>query len=94
MHMANRAKKRWTLEELDSLPDDGNKYELIHGELFVTPAPTFQHETILARLTRILDPYVAANNLGFVYGDTFTWHPAGVAEPLGITTVDIFGPLP
>ena len=27
------ATKRWTLRELHSLPDDGNKYELIDGEL-------------------------------------------------------------
>lgn len=72
MHMANRVQKKWTLEELHSLPDDGNKYELIHGELFLTPAPTVSHETILARLTRILDPYVAANSLGFVF------HPRAV----------------
>ena len=49
MHMAT-ATKRWTLEELHSLPDDGNKYELVRGELFVTPPPTVDHETILARL--------------------------------------------
>lgn len=59
--------KRWTLGEVHSLPEDGNKYELIHGELFVTPPPTDDHETIAARLTRILDPYVAANRLGYVY---------------------------
>jgi Uma2 family endonuclease len=66
MHMATET-KRWTLEEVHSLPDDGNKYELVRGELFVTPPPTDGHETISARLTRILDPYVAANGLGFVY---------------------------
>src|SRR3954464_1486124 len=66
MHMATKL-KRWTLEELHSLPDDGNKYELIHGELFVTPAPSDGHETISARLTRMLDPYVEAQGLGFVY---------------------------
>ena len=59
--------KRWTLEELHRLPDDGNKYELVRGNLFVTPAPTEAHETILARLTMILVPYVAANELGLVY---------------------------
>lgn len=64
--------KVWTLEELHSLPDDGNKYELVHGELFVTPAPTVQHEEILARLTHILAPFVAANELGHVY------HPRSV----------------
>src|SRR5262245_26303406 len=73
MQMPMRTKK-WTLAELHSLPDDGNKYELIHGELFVTPAPSEEHETILARLTRILDPYVNANGLGFVY------HPRAVVR--------------
>jgi hypothetical protein len=29
----------WTVEMLDALPDDGNRYEIIDGELFVTPAP-------------------------------------------------------
>jgi len=64
--MANRT-RRWTLDELHRLPDDGNKYELVRGQLFVTPAPTDAHETIGARLTRLLDPYVAANGLGLVY---------------------------
>jgi Uma2 family endonuclease len=49
------------------LPDDGNKYELVRGDLFVTPPPTNDHETIIARLSRILNPYVAANDLGLVY---------------------------
>jgi Uma2 family endonuclease len=64
--------KRWTIEELHSLPEDGNKYELIHGELFVSPPPGDEHETIGARLTRLLDPYVAANDLGLIY------HPRAV----------------
>ncbi|MDF1505812.1 Uma2 family endonuclease [Roseisolibacter sp. H3M3-2] len=61
------AVKRWTLEEVHSLPDDGNKYELVHGELWVTPAPTNQHETIAARLGHALVPYVEAEGLGLVY---------------------------
>lgn len=71
------ATKRWTLEELHSLPDDGNKYEVINGELFVTPPPTDDHETIIARLSRILDPYVAKHGLGFVY------HPRSVVRTEG-----------
>ena len=66
MHMSS-AVKQWTLEEVHSLPDDGNKYELVRGELFVTPPPTDPHETIASRLTRILDPYVEQHGLGFVY---------------------------
>jgi Uma2 family endonuclease len=73
MHMAARV-KRWTLDELHSLPDDGNKYELIHGELLVTPAPSVDHETILARLSALLVPYVAQHRLGIVY------HPRAVVR--------------
>ena len=66
--------KRWTLDELHRLPDDGNKYELVFGELFVTPAPTEQHETILARLSAVLVPYVTAHSLGAVF------HPRAIVR--------------
>jgi Uma2 family endonuclease len=71
--MATNAKV-WTLEELHSLPDDGNTYELVRGELFVTPPPTVEHEEIHARLARILDAFVATNGLGYVY------HPRAVVQ--------------
>lgn len=58
--------KVWSLEELHSLPDDGNKYELIHGELFVTPAPTFHHQRAAFVLGTRLQPYVAAHGIGVV----------------------------
>ncbi len=73
MHMATRT-KRWTLAELHRLPDDGNKYELVRGDLFVTPAPSLEHETILARLTEILVPFVVANDLGKVF------HPRAIVR--------------
>ena len=71
MHMAT-VTKQWTLEEVHSLPDDGNKYELVRGELFVTPPPTDPHETIGALLTRLIDPFVEQHRLGLVY------HPRAV----------------
>jgi len=71
MQMATKL-ERWTLEELHRLPDDGNRYELVRGELFVTPPPTDEHATILARLTRMLVPYVEAHGLGLVF------HPRAV----------------
>jgi Uncharacterized protein conserved in cyanobacteria len=66
MHMAAKPKP-WTIEEMYRLPDDGNKYEVVWGELFVTPPPTDEHETIAARLTTILSPYAVAQGLGLVY---------------------------
>ena len=76
MHMAAPI-KRWTLEELHSLPDDGNKYELVRGELFVTPPPSVRHEELASRLARILDRYVLPAGLRHVY------HPRAVLRALG-----------
>ncbi|HEY8175354.1 MAG TPA: Uma2 family endonuclease [Gemmatimonadaceae bacterium] len=73
MAVAMRVKK-WTLAEVHRLPDDGNKYELVRGELFVTPPPGEEHETILAKLSALLTPYVQKHELGLVY------HPRAVVR--------------
>lgn len=69
--------RKWTLAEVQRLPDDGNKYELVRGELFVTPAPSNEHETIAAKLSEILTPYVRAQRLGHVF------HPRAVVRYRG-----------
>lgn len=67
MHMARAHANEWTLEELHRLPDDGNKYELVYGELFVTPPPSVRHEDLVAVLRGILQRYVDAWKLGRIY---------------------------
>lgn len=64
--MAMPLAEAWTIEDLDRLPDDGNRYEVLDGELFVTPAPSELHETVLVLLHGILDPFVQANSLGWI----------------------------
>jgi Uma2 family endonuclease len=66
MFMAT-VEKQWTLAEVHALPDDGNKYELVRGELFVTPPPTYTHESIGARLAAIVIPYVMREGLGLAF---------------------------
>jgi Uma2 family endonuclease len=65
MHMAVKARK-WTRADLERLPDDGNKYEVIRGELFVTPPPAADHESIVEGFARRVQPYVWAHALGQV----------------------------
>src|SRR6185503_5531553 len=36
--------ERWTADMVRALPEDGNRYEVIDGELFVTPAPSWPHQ--------------------------------------------------
>ena len=62
-----RTSGAWTLADLERLPDDGNKYELVDGELFVTPAPSPAHEHLVAVLHDLLSPYVRAQRIGRVF---------------------------
>lgn len=41
----------WTVADLERLTDDGNRSEILHGELLVTPLPLTQHERIAMRLS-------------------------------------------
>src|SRR5438093_2573527 len=50
---------RWTVAMLDALPDDGNRYEIIDGELFVTPAPSYVHQRIVRELARLFANYLS-----------------------------------
>lgn len=56
--------KHWTREEVLALPEDGNRYELLDGELLVTPAPRFIHQTAAWALYDRIQPYVLDHRLG------------------------------
>ncbi len=50
----------YTADMVRALPDDGNRYEVVHGELLVTPAPRAWHQELVGRLYLALRVYVAA----------------------------------
>ena len=55
-----------TFEQFRQLPEDGKRYELIHGEVYVTPAPITRHQFALQNLSGSLWPHVIKNHLGEV----------------------------
>ena len=55
----------WTAEKARALPDDGKRYEVLDGELFVSPAPSWDHQSVVERLHLLLAPYVEAHGLGW-----------------------------
>lgn len=55
----------WTVERALALPADGNRYEVLDGELFVTPAPSWTHQAAVGALYAHLREHVAAHQLGW-----------------------------
>jgi len=62
---------RLNYDDLCLLPNDGKRYEIIDGELFVTPAPNFAHQRMVTRLTRHLSAFVEDNGLGEIFVSPF-----------------------
>lgn len=58
----------WTRERVLALPSDGNRYELIDGELLVSPTPRPLHQVAVKLLEMQLDPYLTAHRLGLAMG--------------------------
>ncbi|HEV8214473.1 MAG TPA: Uma2 family endonuclease [Gemmatimonadaceae bacterium] len=60
-------RRQWTVDDLLDLPDDGQRYEVIDGELFVTPAPSIMHQRALGVLFRLIADYLDRERVGYVY---------------------------
>lgn len=59
----------WTYSEYARFPDDGNRYEVVDGEVLVTPAPTTGHQRVLGNLFRIMAPSCEQQGIGWVFFD-------------------------
>lgn len=55
---------RWTTADLDLLPDNGNHYEIVDGELFVTRAPHWSHQEVADNICTELKTWSRQTNLG------------------------------
>jgi len=53
----------WTVERVLALPDDGKRYEVVDGELLVSPSPDFHHQEAVLALATVLRSYVRSNGI-------------------------------
>jgi len=65
--MPTETSTKLTYEDYVNLPDDGNRYEIIDGELYVNPSPNTKHQIVLRNLFRALDRYVEQSGAGEVF---------------------------
>src|SRR6266700_3259549 len=62
--MAARIEPLITVDDLDSMPEDGNRYEVIEGELFVSRAPGLPHQIVSGNIFGQFWNYLAENPIG------------------------------
>jgi Uma2 family endonuclease len=78
-----------TVDDLDALPEDGHRYELIDGALIVTPAPSKDHQRTLRGLATVLLPLVPSGfELLWAPTDVRTSPRTNLQPDLLITTLD------
>lgn len=75
------AQGEWTYEDYLRLPEDGNRYEVIRGFLYVSPAPLPEHQYAAFELAARLRGFVRENGCGIVYTA-----PLDVVLPVGIAS--------
>src|SRR5262245_913231 len=56
----------WTCEDYLRLPEDGNRYEVIRGFLYVTAAPYPLHQYVSSRLSLLVGGFIAERGLGIL----------------------------
>jgi Uma2 family endonuclease len=73
----------FTYDDLADTPDDGNRYEIINGELLVSPSPSVKHQRLVGRLFVEFTGFVTANDLGevFVAPLDVIFSPYNVVQP-------------
>jgi len=57
----------FTADMVRSLPDDGMRYEVVHGELLVTPAPRALHQRVQMRLITRIAAYLTTSPVGEIF---------------------------
>jgi len=73
----------YTAEMVRAIPDDGKRYELVYGELLVTPSPRLWHQEVVGRLFEELRAYLRTHSVGHVLTSPadISWSPDTLVQP-------------
>ena len=76
--------RRYTVREVLAFPEDGKRYELIGGELVVSPSPKPRHQVVVGELYGLLREYLKPLGLVhclFVGPADISWDEANLVQP-------------
>jgi len=73
----------YTAEMVRALPEDGNRYEVVRGELLVTPAPRLWHQEVTFRLAEAISGYLRLERAGHLLLSPadISWGPDTLVQP-------------
>ena len=87
MGMPRIGAQRWTAAMVRAFPEDGNRYEVVDGELLVTPAPRSVHQRAVREMTFALHEWIKEQGTG----EEVLMSPADIELELhGLVQPDIF----
>ncbi len=76
------AQGEWTYDDYLRLPDDGNRYEIIEGVLYMVNAPGFDHQYVVSEIHLQMGTFVKSNRLGVVLTAPFEVHLSETSRPV------------
>ncbi len=73
----------YTADMVRAMPDDGNRYEVVYGELLVTPAPRPWHQVLVHRLSLAIGKYLERETVGLILPSPadISWGPDVLVQP-------------
>jgi Uma2 family endonuclease len=73
----------YTADMVRDIPDDGSRYEVVYGELLVTPAPRPWHQILVGRLSLAIGNYLQRHPAGVVLTSPadISWRPDVLVQP-------------
>jgi Uma2 family endonuclease len=73
----------YTADMAREMPDDGNRYEVVYGELLVTPSPRPWHQVVVQRLGLAIGKYLEREPVGIVLAAPadISWGPDVLVQP-------------
>jgi Uma2 family endonuclease len=77
------APEYYTADMVRALPEDGQRYECVHGELLVTPAPRFKHQVVVSNVHFELAAYCRRHGIGLAMTSPadISWGPDNLVQP-------------
>ncbi|MCP4345215.1 MAG: Uma2 family endonuclease [Desulfobacterales bacterium] len=73
---------QWTYDDYLELPEDGCRYEIIEGVLYMTNAPDIDHQFTVVKIVSKIEHFVTENKLGYVLTAPFEVHLSEKSKPV------------